>query len=291
MYRHQTWEDKFTFHELKQEDSLLRVVPARGGIITEWVVNGQPVLYLDRETLMNTSKNIRGGIPILFPICGPLPDGQYRWENNIYHMKQHGLARNLSWEVTQVETGEGEASLTLETASNPETKPAFPFDFRLVFTYILTGNSLVIKQRYHNTSDMEMPFYAGFHPYFFAPDRKAVKLNIPAGTGNCRNLLNGTVEPFHGILNLEGVAEANYVLDGLTANRVSFGNFGTGWEVILEFAGEFKYIVLWALEGKDFICVEPWMGDNDALNTGKGLYKLGPGRELETWISLTVHRE
>ncbi|MDA8211731.1 MAG: aldose epimerase [Clostridia bacterium] len=291
MYHHQTWEDKFSFHELKQEDSLLRVVPARGGIITEWVVDGQPVLYLDRETLMDTSQNIRGGIPILFPICGPLQDGQYRWENNHYRMKQHGLARNLPWKVTQVEVGDREASLTLETAGNPDTRLAFPFDFRLVFSYILKADSLTIKQRYLNKSDTDMPFYAGFHPYFYAPDRRAVRLNIPAATGSCRNLLTRTVEPFSGVLNLEGKAEANYVLDRLTGNRVSFGNLGTGREVVLEFAGEFKYIVLWALEGKDFVCVEPWMADNYALNTGKGLHKLGPGEQLETWVSLTVRPE
>lgn len=291
MYRHQAWEDKFSFHELKQEDSLLRVVPARGGIITEWVVGGQPVLYLDRETLLDTSQNVRGGIPILFPICGPLQDGQYRWENNHYRMKQHGLARNLPWEVTQVEVGDREASLTLETAGNPDTRLAFPFDFGLVFSYILKADSLTIKQRYINRSDTDMPFYAGFHPYFYAPDRRAVRLNIPAATGSCRNLLTGTVEPFSGVLNLEGVTEANYVLDKLSGNRVSFGNFGTGREVVLEFAGEFKYIVLWVLEGKDFVCVEPWMADNYALNTGKGLYKLGPGEQLETWVSLTVRPE
>lgn len=288
MYQHQTWEDKFIFHELSQKGSLLRVVPARGGIITEWAVEGEPVLYLDRKTLMDTAQNIRGGFPILFPICGPLQDGQYRWENNTYLMKQHGLVRNLPWEVTKVEVDGNEASLTLETAANPDTKLVFPFNFRLIFTYLLKPYSLTVQQKYINSSDQVMPFYAGFHPYFYAPDRKAVKLNIPTQSSRCRNLLTGTEENFNGILNLEGVREANYVFTQLSRQTASFGNCGTGREVVLEFGEEFRYVVVWALEGKDFICVEPWMADNFALNNGQGLYKLGPGEQLETWISLTV---
>ncbi len=74
MYQHRVWEDQLVYHELRGANSWLKLVPARGGIITEWVLAGKPVLYMDPTTLLDTTKNVRGGMPILFPVCGPLRD-------------------------------------------------------------------------------------------------------------------------------------------------------------------------------------------------------------------------
>ena len=42
------------------------------------------MLYLDQERFLDSSKSVRGGIPVLFPICGglpgdrlPLPQGEF----------------------------------------------------------------------------------------------------------------------------------------------------------------------------------------------------------------------
>ena len=53
-------------------DSLIRIVPERGGLITEWHSQGKELLYFDLERFMDKEKSVRGGIPILFPICGDL---------------------------------------------------------------------------------------------------------------------------------------------------------------------------------------------------------------------------
>ena len=47
----------------------LRIVPERGGVITEWKCNGRNILYFDLDRYKDPSKSIRGGIPVLFPIC------------------------------------------------------------------------------------------------------------------------------------------------------------------------------------------------------------------------------
>jgi galactose mutarotase-like enzyme len=92
----------------------VRVVPARGGLVTTWEVQGQSLLYLDPETYADPQKNVRGGIPILFPICGRLKDDTYWIGNREYHMPQHGLARRLPWRVlsagVSVGTGMGTGS-------------------------------------------------------------------------------------------------------------------------------------------------------------------------------------
>ena len=50
-------------------DSLIRIVPERGGLITEWRSEGKDLLYFDLERFLDEDKSVRGGIPILFPIC------------------------------------------------------------------------------------------------------------------------------------------------------------------------------------------------------------------------------
>ncbi|HEY9597003.1 MAG TPA: aldose epimerase, partial [Cyanophyceae cyanobacterium] len=66
----------------------LEVVPERGGIITQWSLQGQDILYLDAERFANPTLSVRGGIPILFPICGNLPDNTYRYKGQSYQLKQ-----------------------------------------------------------------------------------------------------------------------------------------------------------------------------------------------------------
>ena len=51
----------------------LRLVPERGGLVTEWLCNGRELLYFDQLRFADPTKSVRGGIPVLFPICGNLP--------------------------------------------------------------------------------------------------------------------------------------------------------------------------------------------------------------------------
>ena len=80
-----TPDQSLTYH-LEDDQTLARldVVPERGGIATEWTIQGQPILYFDQERFQDPSLSIRGGIPILFPICGNLPNNQYTIDGQDY---------------------------------------------------------------------------------------------------------------------------------------------------------------------------------------------------------------
>jgi len=45
----------------------IKFCPERGGVITNWVSDGNEILYFDETRFMDKTKSIRGGIPILFP--------------------------------------------------------------------------------------------------------------------------------------------------------------------------------------------------------------------------------
>ena len=74
-----------------------QIVPARGGIVTALAVGGRDLLFLDRATLEDPAKNVRGGIPILFPFAGKLEDERFLPAGT--RMKQHGFGRNKPWAV------------------------------------------------------------------------------------------------------------------------------------------------------------------------------------------------
>src|SRR5690349_4833774 len=53
------------------------VAPTRGGMVTRFEAHGAPVLFLDVATLVDESKNVRGGNPVLFPSPGPLTGDRF----------------------------------------------------------------------------------------------------------------------------------------------------------------------------------------------------------------------
>src|SRR5437870_1039515 len=286
-FTHQKSFDHFELHTLKDDaGTLLEVVPERGGIISRFEVRGEPVFYMDRDSLNDASKNVRGGNPILFPICGPLVDGKCEIDGRIYEMKQHGFARNLPWSVSNVDTKADSASMTIHLESSPTTREQYPFDFSIDFTYRLKPDSLTIDQRYENRSNRPMPFYAGFHPYFTAPDKHAVELKVAAKEFN--DFISGKTRPAEHVINFDAAPELNGDFRYVGEKSVSFSNFGKPYSIDIEFGEPYKHIVIWALRDKPFICVEPWMGFNRALNAGESVTKLEPGKKLDSSVTFRV---
>jgi D-hexose-6-phosphate mutarotase len=149
------------------------IAPARGGMVTRFSIGGEDVLYLDEATLGDLSKNVRGGIPILFPIAGKLmPD---RLPGATAPLAQHGFARNRPWRVV---SSAGRAVLALD--SDDATRAAYPFDFALTFSYALRDRALEIEQRFENRGAAPMPIQPGLHPYFAVPDKAGARVATDA---------------------------------------------------------------------------------------------------------------
>jgi galactose mutarotase-like enzyme len=277
-------EEKLTFIELrnKNNSSWLKVVPERGGIITSLGIQGEELLFLNEETLHNIEKNIRGGIPILFPISGQLTNGQYEWNGTSYTMKNHGFARDLPWEVVDITTGEEEASIKIKLQSSNDTLASYPFEFELVFTYILSENELVINQEYKNRSTTDMPIYAGFHPYFKTAS-KQLKLDIDAIEYLDYNDM--TYKKIEDVINMN--QKESYILES-QENSVRFSLEEIDKQITMKYGGDFPYIVLWSEEGQDFVCVEPWMAKTDEMNKKKELTMIQSGKSLSTSVSISI---
>lgn len=279
-------QEQYSTYILTAQDtqSRLEVVPERGGLISHWSVQGQDILYFDAERFRDPTLSVRGGIPILFPICGNLPDNTYTHKGKQYQLKQHGFARDLPWQVTERVTNDL-VRLTLVLNSNDQTRAAYPFDWQLTFTYQLQGNTLTIFQHYTNQSSEVMPFSTGLHPYFLTSDKTQLQFEIPAA--EYQDQLTGKVYPFTGGFDWSE-DEIDVAFRPNTGQSATVTDQQRRLKLTLSYDQLYSTLVFWTVKGKDYYCLEPWSASRNALNTGDNLTKLAPGESLETSVQLNV---
>jgi galactose mutarotase-like enzyme len=283
----ESMDRNYKIYELTDTDtnSWVKVAPERGGIIFSYGIQGEELLYLNKETFYNQDTNVRGGIPVLFPISGQLTDRRYEWEGKTYTMSNHGFARNASWEVIDINKG-NRAVLTIRLTSNEHTKLSYPFDFTVIFTYVLEGGKLTIKQEYNNQGDQPMPFYAGFHPYFKTSEKN---LSYDTDATKYYDYNDNQVKEFAGNIDLTSLKEAVIFLDSNNPS-ISFGSPAVKNRIKLSYGELFKYIVLWTESGSEFICVEPWMAKTDELNRKEELVMINGKDSLQTEFSIELEK-
>ena len=238
--------------------SLAEIVPERGALCSRLRLAGSEILFLDPATLADPGKNVRGGVPVLFPIAGKAPEGSA--------LKQHGFARNLPWEA--VRTGEGQLECRLRTPARDDF--VWPTEAQITFT--LSERALRLDALVHNPGDSALPFQLGFHPYFFVPDKAAARVETTA------------TRAFDNRTGQEGPLPAlDFTRGELDLHLLDHAESGTILHrapepaIRLRWSPDFHVMVLWTLPGKDFVCVEPWTAKAGALATGQGLVLLPPG--------------
>ncbi len=283
MYAIASQQDQYLTYILtdQEKQARLEVVPERGGIVTRWTIQEQEILYLDQERFQDPSLSVRGGIPILFPICGNLPNNHYTHNQQTYTLQQHGFARELPWQVIDQQT-ESNASLTLRLNSTAATKALYPFDFQVDFTYQLQGNTLTIQQRYTNLSTERMPFSTGLHPYFWVKDKSQLSFEIPASLFQDQKTL--AVHPFEDNFDFTQ-PEIDAAFKSVKHHSASFTDSQRRFTLTLQYSDEYSTLVFWTLADKDYICLEPWTAPRNALNTGEKLLYLNPQETLETIVT------
>jgi len=286
VYDVRTYSDGYLIYELSEPSTASKVLlcPERGGIMLGCQLHGRELLYLDRDTFLDPAANIRGGNPVLFPICGQLPELTYAWEGRSYRMPNHGIARTNAWEVAAVDS-DGQAAVTLVLRSSPATKEAYPFDFELRFTYRLRGGVLAIEQEYRNPGDTAMPMVAGFHPYFRCePERK--RFAFASDATRYYDYNDREVKPFAGSVDLGPLREAVALLDA-SASSIAFEP-ADDVRVALAYSPAFRYVYLWSVPGKPFVCVEPWTARSNEMNRQEELLLVEPGETLRLGMEFSI---
>ena len=279
MFRAATTGDALELHD-DEARSAVTMVPGRGGIITRFRASNRELLYLDESTLRDPSKNVRGGVPVLFPSPGPLAGDRFERNGHAGSMKQHGFARNLPWQARA--RGDADAArATLELASNDATRAMYPWPFRLRLDVALRGASLRLDVSVQNTGDEPMPFAFGIHPYFRVTDKAGARITTHAT--RAFNNVTKTVDPFHGFDLTANEVDLHLLDHGSSESALDWAD---GAHVDVRGSPELRRWVVWTLAGKDFVCLEPWTAPANALNTGESLLEVTAGETKKLWIEL-----
>jgi galactose mutarotase-like enzyme len=265
------------FLHLKSGSAEATIAPDRGAIVTSFRIADRELLYLDQATFNDHSKNIRGGIPVLFPSPGKLENDRWVRAGKSGELKQHGFARNLSWRVAALSA----SSALLKLASTAETLHGFPWAFAAELTYSLAVNALRIDFRVSNGGDSPMPIAFGLHPYFSVGDKSRVR--IPTDATRAFDNVSKRVVPFEGFDLTRSEVDLHLLDHGSTHGVLELGD-DTQIEIVT--SPQFVRWIVWTVAGKDYVCLEPWTASGNALNTGEDLIFVEPGGNCELWTTI-----
>jgi len=271
--------------ELADDDagSSVSIVPARGAIVTRFRVGDRELLYLDEATLRDPAKNVRGGIPVLFPSPGRLTGDRFVHGGRSGSMKQHGFARDCVWETRSVEVTDAPRA-TLVLRATEGTRAAYPYDFLVAITFSLAKTTLRLEIDVENTGGEPLPFAFGLHPYFLVPDAGKAGARVATKATRAFDNVEKKTLPFHGFDLTAKEVDLHLVDHGSTESELAWVD---GGRLAIRASPELTRWVVWTLAGRDFVCVEPWTAPADALNTGESLIELAPGARRSLWVELT----
>lgn len=223
------------------------------------------------EHMWQADKSVWGyHAPILFPHCGKVVDGVIEAKGKTFEASQHGFARNLEHDFVD----QTRDTIVLELCSGPDTLEIFPYEFRLVSTFTLEGDTLHHTLTVENLDEMELPFGIGYHPAFAVPfDDKHTATDYELRFSDmespiCINCLpHGLV---HGNLylmpaNIQSIPVDEYIfasdshcMVNLRSSTLGLYEKGTGRGVVCNIS-EFPYTLIWSKPGMPkFVCIEPW---------------------------------
>lgn len=237
--------------------------------------------------------------PVLFPIVGTLKNNSFHYENQEYHLSRHGFARDMDFEL--VESTAEKAVFLL--SHNSETLKNYPFEFQLQLIYTLEETKLSISYHVFNAGTNTMPFSIGAHPAFALPESfESYEIEFNQNEPLQYHLLeNDLVSNETKKLNTQDKKLAlDYTL--FEHDALIFKTILSKQLTILEHKkpilkvdyNGFPNLGIWTKNAAPFICIEPWFGYSDVLeSTGdlllkEGIQILEPNATFQSIFSIKI---
>ena len=116
---------------------------------------------------------------VMFPIVGAAYDGAVRIGGSSYPVAQHGMARDLPWNVQNLTDDTlvvSQAYEAMTAVRNGKRASVFPRSYTLVKTYSIDERgALTFRLEVQNRSEEPLPFAAGWHPAFNITPHSGIK--------------------------------------------------------------------------------------------------------------------
>ena len=220
--------------------------------------------------------------PVLFPVVGKYKNGKTTYEGKEYQSGQHGFARDS--EFTLVE--KTETKISFELSSNEETLKQYPFRFRLVCSFELNNDRIIVGWNVENIDDKKIYFSIGAHPAFYCEkDKTVLSMNEENIKYNLINS-NGLYTPQKYDVENSFVLHDNIfdndalIIENSDVNEISLIDNNKKY---LTVKFDTPLFGIWSPTKKNapFVCIEPWYGRCDAEDFEGDITEREWGNSLE----------
>ena len=238
--------------------------------------------------------------PLLFPICGGLKKDKYVLNGKEYTLEKHGYARFKTFEIES----KTDSSIVFLHKSDDETKKKYPFDYELRVIYTLINKTLKVDYFVVNKTDNTMYFSIGSHEGYYTPEGiedydvifpQNETLNAYVLYGN---LLSNQQIPIIKDSNVLPLYDKYFTVDALVfkdlkSRSATLRNRKTGKALRIDFPDD-KYFLLWHKQNAPYICLEPWAGIQDIVDSSfdiaekEGIISLEADAEYNHTHSITI---
>lgn len=239
--------------------------------------------------------------PILFPIVGTLKNNSYTYKGNTYQMTRHGFARDNEFTVKN----QTDNSVIFSLASNENTLNMYPFEFELELKYTLVNTILAFDYTVINKGIETMPFSIGAHPAFALPgnfsdyslifekDETLVSTQLEKDLVSDKTISlpteNGKLALSHSLFDNDAL-----ILKSTVSNYVDIAKNNN--RLLRVAYNDFPHLGIWTKENAPFLCIEPWQGYSDSLDSNgnilekEGIILLKPGEKFNAGFSIEIFR-
>jgi galactose mutarotase-like enzyme len=248
----------------------------------EYLWNGDPAYWAKRS-------------PVLFPIVGNLKNNEYFYKGKSYQLPRHGFARDMDFQMEK----QSPKTITFLLTSNAETKTNYPFDFEFRIRYQVQGDELSTEYEVKNTGRDMLLFSVGGHPAFRLPIAAGTRFddyhlkfeeteNLSRWPISKEGLIQTQPIPVLEDSNRINLKKSLFYQDALvfkypSSSEISLISGKTARGLLFQM-GEFPFLGIWSSKDADFICLEPWCGIADSVNSDQqlehkeGIEKTAPGK-------------
>jgi len=239
--------------------------------------------------------------PLLFPIVGTLKANTYYYQDRAYSLSRHGFARDREFAVEAQDA----SSITFLLKSDAETKKNYPFEFELRVIYRLSPEGFSTTYRVINPASAPLFFSVGGHPAFRLPLAPGTEYtdyylefdkteNAPRWPISKDGLIETQSQPMLDNTKTLPLKKELFAKDALVfkhpaSSAVAIRSAKTQRGLKMDFPG-FPFLGIWAAPNAEFVCIEPWCGIADSVDSNQqyiekqGIQRLDGGQVFErTW--------
>jgi len=274
------------------------IYPKLGASLQQFYVNETPIINniigtVAAPQLLNSSCSA-----ILFPFANRINKGQYNYQGISYQLAcnetnrghaMHGLVYRQAFEFLDSTIGE-EAAILRFVYEQDDQAAGFPFPFKMILTYTLQKEELILEVAVENTGTKGFPFSLGWHPYFFSNnlEKSVLSMQSQAEIKTDETMIPTEIKAnqFPNPLPLAGENfDTGFVLE---TPEVQYKTPDYELKMCIDQEMDQPYVQLYIPNHRQSIAIEPMTAATDCYNNGWGTRILLPQKKYAARWSVAI---